>query len=180
MYLQAIERGSYPKSLFKTLLNEYDLSGVAAIKWGNENEDNAKIAYEKLTGIILSTFILVRFRYIPNCCHTLTVTALLSSLSVTGTTVQNTGLWLHSSGILGASPDGLLPDGKGLVEFKCPYSSRHCSIEETIDTNSKFYLQRDAEGEIQLDKSHGYYHQVYLKFSPKLPKPQQIPLSLSS
>ena len=71
-----------------------------------------------------------------------------------------TGLWLHSSGILGASPDGLLPDGKGLVEFKCPWSSRDCSIEETIVNNKRFYLKRDEEGEIYLQKTHDYYHQV--------------------
>lgn len=37
----------------------------------------------------------------------------------TGSTVTKSGLWLHQSGVLGGSPDGLL--GKdSLVEAKCP------------------------------------------------------------
>ena len=50
MVLKAIDGKRYPEYLFKNLLNKYDLSHVAAIKWGNDNEDNAKLAYEKFTG----------------------------------------------------------------------------------------------------------------------------------
>lgn len=80
--------------------------------------------------------------------------------SFAGNKVDGTGLWLHSSGILGASPDGLLADGKGLVEFKCPYTLRHVSIKEAVESGKSFYLKRNEQGEIKLDKKHGYYHQV--------------------
>ncbi|KAL5257221.1 hypothetical protein ACHWQZ_G012232 [Mnemiopsis leidyi] len=126
MVLKAIDGGKYPDYLFNNLLNKYDLSHVAAIKWGTENEDNAKLAYERVTGV----------------------------------KVQSSGLWLHSSGILGASPDGLLPDGRGLVEFKCPYSLRDRKIEDAIGTESRFYIKRKDDGTIYLDPKNPYYHQI--------------------
>ncbi|XP_074028806.1 uncharacterized protein [Leptinotarsa decemlineata] len=36
--LSACRRNKYPKSLFKSLLERYDLSGVQAIRWGRDNE----------------------------------------------------------------------------------------------------------------------------------------------
>lgn len=43
-----------------------------------------------------------------------------------GVAVQQCGLVLHPSiEFFGASPDGLLPDGLGLVEIKCPTSRTH-------------------------------------------------------
>lgn len=43
-----------------------------------------------------------------------------------GVAVQQCGLVLHPTiEFFGASPDGLLPDGKGLVEIKCPTSRTH-------------------------------------------------------
>ena len=74
--------------------------------------------------------------------------------------MQSSGLWLHSSGILGASPDGLLPDGKGLVEFKCPYSLRDRRIEDAIGTQPRFYIKRKDDGTVYLDPKNTYYHQV--------------------
>ena len=50
MVLKAIDGNKYPEYLFNNLLNKYDLSHVAAIKWGTENENNAKLAYEQVTG----------------------------------------------------------------------------------------------------------------------------------
>jgi len=37
--------------------------------------------------------------------------------------VTKTGIWLHGSGFLGASPDGLLFDDNSsyCIELKCPY-----------------------------------------------------------
>jgi len=45
-------------------------------------------------------------------------------------TVQSTGLWLHPTGILGASPDGIVPELNAFVEVKCPYSVRDSTIAE--------------------------------------------------
>ena len=63
-------------SLLKRLLGEYDLSGVKAVQWGVNNEQEALKAFTVLTG----------------------------------KTVQETGIWLDASGILGASPDGIVDD----------------------------------------------------------------------
>ena len=38
----------------------------------------------------------------------------------TGAAVKETGIWFHSSGILGASPDGII-DEETVLEVKCPY-----------------------------------------------------------
>lgn len=39
------------------------------------------------------------------------------------------GLWLHDRiGMFAASPDYLLPDGKGLVEVKCPTTNKHFDL----------------------------------------------------
>ena len=69
-------------------------------------------------------------------------------------------MWLHSSGILGASPDGLMGDGEGLVEFKCPYSLREVSIKEAVDSGKSYYLKKNEKGETEMNKNHNYYHQV--------------------
>ena len=42
---------------------------------------------------------------------------------VTGNRVRETGLWLHPSGLLGASPDGLISDNK-VLEVKCPMKAK--------------------------------------------------------
>ena len=39
----------------------------------------------------------------------------------TGKTVKETGIWFHSSGILGASPNGIV-DHETAFEAKCPYT----------------------------------------------------------
>lgn len=59
-------------------------------------------------------------------------------------TVSPTGLWLHSSGILGASPDGL-----------CPFKYRTKTISEII-RDKKCCLN----DQVQLKTSHIYYHQI--------------------
>lgn len=54
LVLNAIDKGKYPNHLYNSLLKVYDLSRVAAIKWGNDHEDDAKLAYEKVTGVTVS------------------------------------------------------------------------------------------------------------------------------
>ncbi|XP_033726397.1 uncharacterized protein LOC117316017 [Pecten maximus] len=76
--------------------------------------------------------------------------------------VEETGVWLHESGVLGASPDGIIrraashsynhqvaelsdvleglqikPD---LLEVKCPFSARHMTIPEAIGSIKDFCL----------------------------------------
>jgi len=68
------------------------------------------------------------------------------------------GIWLHESGVLGASPDGFVqgvvaagvnvhvqkadqpvvsPD---MVEVKCPFTARDMTIKEACQSSNSFYL----------------------------------------
>lgn len=69
-------------------------------------------------------------------------------------TVSPTGLWLHSSGILGASPDGLIGEDS-IIEIKCPFKYRTKTISEII-RDKKCCLN----DQVQLKTSHIYYHQI--------------------
>jgi len=71
--------------------------------------------------------------------------------------VQETGLWMHKSGVLGASPDGLVGNN-AVIEVKCPYTQRNSTIEEAIECQN-FCMEKMEEG-YSLKKSHPYWHQV--------------------
>jgi len=74
--------------------------------------------------------------------------------------VHKTGFWLHESGVLGASPDGIIGDGrKHLVEVKCPYKFRNSSMRQGL-TGCNDYVVRYDEGKWLLNKKHFYYHQI--------------------
>lgn len=72
--------------------------------------------------------------------------------------VVDSGLWLSRSGVLGASPDGLLGED-AILEVKCPYTQRNATIAEAVEQKD-FYIQKDEEGTYQLKENHPYYHQV--------------------
>ena len=55
--------------------------------------------------------------------------------------VKETGLWLHLSGILGASKDGLVGDD-ALLEAKCLFMERNLTIEEASQSAS-FCLEKN-------------------------------------
>ena len=78
--------------------------------------------------------------------------------------VQPTGLWLSPDGALGASPDGLVYGGEGIIEVKCPFSCRAAeNWQDAVETGLiPPYLQfEDEEGEqVTLKKTSNYYHQV--------------------
>ena len=71
--------------------------------------------------------------------------------------VIQTGLWLDESGVLGASPDGLVGDNY-VLEVKCPFKQRDKLLVEALQDKS-FCLQR-TDNEISLKKDHVYWHQV--------------------
>lgn len=73
--------------------------------------------------------------------------------------VKPTGLWLHHSGILGASPDGLIPELNAIVEVKCPYSARDKTISEACELKD-FCLQSDTTGTLHLRDNHNYVNQI--------------------
>ncbi|CAM4732372.1 unnamed protein product [Leuciscus chuanchicus] len=75
----------------------------------------------------------------------------------TGLKVRGSGLWLADSGILGATPDGLVGE-TGIIEVKCPYRWRDSTFEEAVKENS-FYLHQEG-GTYHLKRDHSYWHQV--------------------
>ena len=72
--------------------------------------------------------------------------------------VTETGLWLTESGVLGASPDGLIGTD-GILEIKCPWSLRNCTSIKN-EMKSDFYLEVSDNGDLHLKKNHDYWHQV--------------------
>ncbi|XP_043199633.1 uncharacterized protein LOC122369180 [Amphibalanus amphitrite] len=82
--------------------------------------------------------------------------------------VDQSGIWLHESGVLGASPDGMIGAseiievkskwgtpghlimGGGVVRKKCPFSARG----GLLDENQEYYLDATC------DPGSTYYHQV--------------------
>jgi len=70
-------------------------------------------------------------------------------------------LILHESGVLVASPDGMVSNDK-VIELKCPYSLRDQSVSTAL--SGKFFVNRSAPGEYELNQSDqagfNYYHQV--------------------
>lgn len=49
--LAACKRNKFPKSLFKGLMEGYDLSGVQAIQWGRDNEQSGIDTFQEITGL---------------------------------------------------------------------------------------------------------------------------------
>ena len=69
---------------------------------------------------------------------------------------NGTGLFLHESGVLGASPDGIVRRGPStfihttdplsanlqpqLLEIKCPHSARNLTVMDAVQSVKGFYL----------------------------------------
>lgn len=63
---------------------------------------------------------------------------------------------------IGATPDGIVSCtccGEGVMEIKCPYCHKGQSIEVSIQ-DTKFCIQKNVNGVLELDHSHSYYYQV--------------------
>ena len=77
-------------------------------------------------------------------------------------TVQPSGLWLSTSGLVGGSPDGIV-DGDTLIEVKYPYSACSTSLQTLCQTGKSFFLSF-ADGQYSLnmgsDMGLKYFHQV--------------------
>ena len=66
-------------------------------------------------------------------------TAIKAYMEQTGHSVSPSGLWLHSSGIIGGSPGGIVSSEK-IIEVKCPFSGREKHLLELVDTDPNFFL----------------------------------------
>lgn len=105
--LAACKRNRYPSSLFKKLVEGYDLSTALAVQWGKEHE---KIALETFTAASNEVEVVL------------------------------SGFWVEASGFLGASPDGLCGDS-AIVEVKCSYKFRNCSLTEALNKQPVLEVQ---------------------------------------
>ena len=70
--------------------------------------------------------------------------------TATAMNVKETGLWLHLSGILGVSPDGLVGED-ALLEAKCPFKEGNLTFEEASQSAS-FCLEKRCRGFLQTQK----------------------------
>nr|XP_022310131.1 uncharacterized protein LOC111115613 [Crassostrea virginica] len=92
-------------------------------------------------------------------------------------TVLPTGIWLHESGVLGASPDGFVqgefkksenvhhqqndqpPTLPDIIEVKCPFTAKDKTIMEACSSIKDFFLV-DDQGKLSLRVTHDYWHQI--------------------
>lgn len=76
-----------------------------------------------------------------------------------GKSVERSGLWLSTSGVLGCSPDGFVDEF--CVEVKCRYKSRESSLSEDLSTDNTYIVfNNKSAGEWIVNKNHEYYHQI--------------------
>ena len=71
----------------------------------------------------------------------------------TGRTIKETGIWFHSSDILGASPDRIV-DHETALEAKCSYTERNLIIDQAVQSSATFCLDKSDNGEYVLKKEH--------------------------
>lgn len=75
------------------------------------------------------------------------------------TKVRPCGIFMHESGVLGASPDGII-DEDCLLEIKCPWKWRECEDIWKALAEDKDYVIKYQENEYRVNTDHNYYHQI--------------------
>lgn len=75
------------------------------------------------------------------------------------TTISSCGIFLSESGVLGASPDGIV-DKDYVVEVKCPYKYRELELSVALKNDTSYILYWDDTGKMWINKKHPYYHQI--------------------
>ena len=120
----------------KNLLYRSVSTKVASLRWGRENEDNARKAYQEE----------MARRGTP-------VSTTRSGLVISQT-----------NGCLACSPDDWVEDGNvedthGILEYKCPYASRDITPAEACKTKG-FFCTLDENNSIRLKHNSNYYYQV--------------------
>lgn len=87
------------------------------------------------------------------------------------------GIWLHESDVLGASPDGFVQGDfhktdivhlqqndqpatlPTIIEVKCPFTAKDKTIMEACSSVKDFFLV-DNNGSLSLKTTHDYWHQI--------------------
>ena len=119
------------KFVKNTIIGKRDLSKVPAVKYGIENEDNAKLKYKQ---------------YMQRARNSV-------SLYQCGLFVNPKMSWS------GASPNGKVYDSKhgyGLLEVKCAYRHREVPPIDACD-DPIFFCQRNESGLPSLKKDHHFF-----------------------
>lgn len=76
-----------------------------------------------------------------------------------GKPVTRTGVWISSSGVLCASPDGFVNDC--IVEIKCYYKSRESSLRHDLSTDLSYVIRYNTASKAWVvNESHEYFHQI--------------------
>ena len=76
--------------------------------------------------------------------------------NITNKEVTEVGLFIsRSAPLFGASPDGLLDEGAGILEIKCPFGLRNSDLKDVKDT-TVFTVHN---GVISLRRTHSYFYQ---------------------
>ncbi|XP_076848422.1 uncharacterized protein LOC143494205 [Brachyhypopomus gauderio] len=77
-----------------------------------------------------------------------------------GVVIQERGLFLSDSGLLGGSPDGTVSDDC-IIEVKCPWSARTKTVQQAAESKRDFFLELDEEtSSLKLKQTHHYWHQI--------------------
>ncbi|XP_062849917.1 uncharacterized protein LOC134312144 [Trichomycterus rosablanca] len=77
----------------------------------------------------------------------------------TGVDIQERGLFLSDSGLLGGSPDGTV-SGDCIIEVKCPWSARTKTILQAAESKDFFLELEEVTGSLTLKPTHHYWHQI--------------------
>lgn len=124
-------------ALVKNLVYKSLSTSVPSLRWGKENEDNARKGYAK-------------YMQENNHPNLRTIRA---------------GFVIHEhKGWLGCSPDDWVvdPDSEdpnGVAEYKCPYSAREMTPREACSSLKGFFCKLE-DGKVALKRNHNYYYQV--------------------
>lgn len=73
--------------------------------------------------------------------------------------IKRSGLWISESGVLGASPDGLVDDC--VVEAKCPFKYKNVLLSEVLVDDKSYIIHYDKSSkQWYYNEEHEYYHQI--------------------
>lgn len=124
--------GRLTASKFEAIYLSYKSLSTPALRWGLDNEENAKEAYCKIVTDTHEYFVL-----------------------------HSTGLHVNPVyPHLGVSPDRLVSCsccGEGVLEIKCPYSVRN---EDPTKVQRSTFCLKPCAGSLKLSQSHYYYYQI--------------------
>ncbi|KAL2104337.1 hypothetical protein ACEWY4_001205 [Coilia grayii] len=77
----------------------------------------------------------------------------------TGVTIQEKGVFLSDSGVLGGSPDGMISNDC-IIEVKCPYAARKKTTMQAAEAKDFFLQVDEVTGLLKLKQTHNHWYQI--------------------